>query len=73
MKGNYYNYGLVLIQLYHYLQVVHEKAKKQESLKESFLQILAEQLPHLPTFDEKAINNVYNVLVQKLCNTRIQE
>ena len=47
--------------------------QEQDSLKESFLQILAGRLPNVSTFSEEAVNTVYNVLVRKLCNTRVQE
>ena len=52
---------------------MHEKVKGQESLKESFLQILTERFPNIHTFNEEAVNTVYNILVRKLCNTRIRE
>jgi len=45
----------------------------QTRLKASFQGVLAGRLPNLSTFSEEALDNVYDVLVRKLCNTRIQE
>jgi len=47
--------------------------KEQGWLKESFMSVLTERLPNIHTFGKEAVNNVYNILVRKLCNTRIQE
>ena len=38
-----------------------------------FLATLEMQLPNIGTFSLDALDNVYDVLVRKLCNTRVQE
>ena len=55
------------------LQAAHDKVKEQSELEISFKQILAQQLPNIETFNEDALDNVYNTFVHKVCNTRIQE
>ena len=47
--------------------------KEQSNLKTTFQNILGERLPNIGTFSQDALDNVYNVLVRKLCNTRVQE
>ena len=54
-------------------QVGPEKVKEERSLKESFLQSLTWRLPNFHMFNVEAVNSVYDVLVYKVCNTRIQE
>ena len=39
----------------------------------TFLAILERRLPNISTFSQNALDNVYDVLVRKLCNTRVQE
>lgn len=39
----------------------------------TFLATLGERLPNIGTFSQDALDNVYDVLVRKLCNTRVQE
>ena len=65
--------GSCTLNLYCVFQTAHEKVQEQDSLKESFLQILAGRLPNVHAFSEEAVNTVYNVLVCKLCNTHVQE
>ena len=55
------------------IQAAHDKVKEQSSLKSTFQKILTEQLPNVGTFSQDALDNVYNVLVRKLCYTRVQE
>lgn len=55
------------------MKVTHDKVKKQSELESSFKQILAQRLPHIETFSEDALDNVYEIFVRKVCNTRIQE
>ena len=47
--------------------------KREDSLKMMFLTTLEERLPNIGTFSQDALDNVYNVFVRKLCNTRVQE
>jgi len=42
-------------------------------IQETFKTALTQQLPNFNTISERAVNNVFDVLVRKLCNTRIQE
>ena len=39
----------------------------------TFLITLEERLPNISTFSQSALDNVYEVFVRKLCNTRVQE
>ena len=54
-------------------QVAHENLMKNLQFKEQFLVILASLLPNIETFSEDSLNNVFDVLTRKICNTRIQE
>ena len=54
-------------------QVAHENLMKNLQFKEQFLVILASRLPNIETFSEDSLNNVFDVLTRKICNTRIQE
>ena len=56
-----------------FLKIAHDKVKKQSEVEISFKEILAQQLPNFETFSEDALNNVYDIFVRKVCNTRIQE
>ena len=42
-------------------------------IQETFKATLAQRLPNFNTISERAVNSVFDVLVRKLCNTRIQE
>ena len=54
-------------------QVAHENLMKNLQFKEQFLVILASRLPNIETFSEDSLNNVFDVLTRKICNTRIQQ
>ena len=42
-------------------------------MRDVYKSILAEQLPNIETFNEEALDNVYDVFVRKVTNTIIQK
>ena len=42
-------------------------------IQETFKAPLTQRVPNFNTISERAVNSVFDVLVRKLCNTRIQE
>ena len=55
------------------LQVAHKVLETHSDIQETFKAAFAQRLPNFNTIAERAASNVFDVLVRKLCNTRIQE
>jgi len=47
--------------------------ESRSDIQRRFRTALAQRLPNIATISETAVKKVYDVLVRKLCNTRIQE
>ena len=72
IKVSYCDY--VHKQLYLHIQLAHKKIHSQTRFREIFREMINSKLPSdISTYNEDAIDNVYNTFVRKNCNTHIQE
>ncbi len=55
------------------IQVAHSLASKSMQLKIDFIQALEKKITTETDVEKQAMDNVYNEMLQKLTNTRIQE
>lgn len=53
--------------------MAHKALEVHSDIRDMFKITLAQRLPNFSTFPERAVNGVFNVLIRKLCNIRVQE